>query len=311
MDTKPPPKPRRTLTDEQLGKKRRIDKLKHRENRAENKTRLENIERDVSFLRDTIGDLLLQLRQLNHNPAPQQQPPPHHHHQPHHRQHHDAAAVGPSSASPHHLPLHDHALADQLMCLPKTEPWNSPDTASSSASITSSSIPMTTTTAPPTMAQVGAAFYNPADHLTERLYTQHIFQQEPPFLEAQLDMEALLADIRGQGPVVECRCGKPHQSEVQCTERITVIMAVEFNNVSNHTSLRAMTAPRDPSLPDMLLHHTEMSNPLAAIISSILRQYEVTHVDTLCGIFLLVYRLLRVCRFGLCGLLFLINSASY
>lgn len=280
MDTKPPPKPRRTLTEEQLGKKRRIDKLKHRENRAENKTRLENIERDVSFLRDTIGDLLLQLRQLNHGdassgslalrhpsqngPLPVPQPP--------HAAHAHAHAHTHTTHAAHH---------SQLVSMPKSEPWNSPETAT----------PITTA---PSMPQVGSAFYNPADHITERLYSQHIFPQEP--LESQMDMEALLADIRGQGPLIECRCGKQHHSESQCTERITVIMAVEFNNVSNNTSMRTMSAPRDPSLPDMLLHDTEMSNPLAAILSSILRQYDMTHIDSLCGIFFLTYRLLRVGR---------------
>ncbi len=273
MDTKPPPKPRRTLTEEQLGKKRRIDKLKHRENRAENKTRLENIERDVSFLRDTIGDLMMQLRQLNHGAGALEQSPTTSHDGSHHQHNHH-----------HHHQLHQHALSDQLVCMPKTEPW-----ASSSDDATT---PLTTTA--PSMPQVGAAFYDPAaDPITQRLYAQHIFPQQP--LEAQMDMEALLAEIRGhEQPVVECRCGKPHSADVQCTERIAVIMAVEFSNVSNQTSLRAATAPRNPSLTDMLLHHTDMSNPLSAILSTILRQYDVAHVDSMCGIFLLSYRLLRV-----------------
>ncbi|TQW00935.1 bZIP transcription factor [Cordyceps javanica] len=269
MDTKTPPKPKRTLTEAQLGNKRRIDKLKHRENRAESKTRLENIERDVSFLRHTIGDVLEHLRQLNAGSAP-----PHHQHNHNHNHHPHAASHSGLSETTHQQSL--QALA---LCPPKTEPWSSPPD------------PTTPLTSTPAMPQVGAAFYNPADHLTERLYSQHIFPQEP--LESQMDMEALLAEIRGQGPVVECRCGKQHSADVQCTERIAVIMAVEFSNVSNHASMRAMTAPRNPGLLDMLLHHTDMSNPLAIIMSSILRQYDIQHIDSLCGIFLLAYRLLR------------------
>lgn len=54
---------KRARTDAQLAQKRQADRLKHKVNRAESKTRLENIEKDVSFLRETIGDLLSQLRQ--------------------------------------------------------------------------------------------------------------------------------------------------------------------------------------------------------------------------------------------------------
>ncbi|OAQ83708.1 bZIP transcription factor [Purpureocillium lilacinum] len=53
---------KRARTDAQMAQKRKADRLKHRVNRAESKTRLENIERDVSFLRSSVGDLLSQLR---------------------------------------------------------------------------------------------------------------------------------------------------------------------------------------------------------------------------------------------------------
>lgn len=56
------PSAKRCRTDAQLAQKRQADKVKHRSNRAESKTRLESIERDVSFLRDTISELLVQMR---------------------------------------------------------------------------------------------------------------------------------------------------------------------------------------------------------------------------------------------------------
>ncbi|KAK2616189.1 hypothetical protein QQS21_000821 [Conoideocrella luteorostrata] len=65
---KPDRPAKRARTDAQLAQKRQTDRVKHKLNRAESKTRLENIEKDVSFLRDSIGDLLSQLRHL--------QPPP-------------------------------------------------------------------------------------------------------------------------------------------------------------------------------------------------------------------------------------------
>ncbi|KAM3501668.1 hypothetical protein MY10362_005367 [Beauveria mimosiformis] len=262
MDNKPS-RVKRTLTEEQLDKKRSIDKIKHRENRAENKARLEAIERDVSFLRHNIGDLVLQLRQLNVVQAP-----------PQHRLSPESPHSGPSTSSQNHL----HGLSNPFLSLAKPELWNSPP----------GSAPVTVDA-----ATVAAAFCtSAADHsITERLYAHHTIPQWP--LEAQMDMEALLAEVRDQGLTVECRCGKPHSADVQCTERIATIMAVEFSNVSGHNSQRVMTAPRDPTLPEMLLHHSDKSNPLAAIVSSILRQYDITHIDSLFGVFLLAYRLLR------------------
>ncbi|EGX96176.1 hypothetical protein CCM_00831 [Cordyceps militaris CM01] len=268
METKSPPKTRRTLTEEQLGNKRRIDKLKHRENRAENKTRLENIERDVSFLRDTMGDMMLHLRELSLDPA-------HHHQTP------TTSHTGPSPQSLHTLP-------SQLLCPPKPESWSSSPDPTTPLTLVAPAIP-------PHVGGGGPFFHPPTnhltDHLTDRLYAQHVFPQEP--LEAQMDMEALLAEIRGESPVVECRCGKQHNADVQCTERISVTMAFEFSNVASQTNMRPMTAPRNPSLQDLLLHPTETSNLIAIIMSSILRQYDFTNIESLCGIFLLSYRLLR------------------
>lgn len=57
------PSAKRRRTDAQLAQKRQADRVKHRSNRAESKMRLESIERDVSFLRDTISELLVQIRQ--------------------------------------------------------------------------------------------------------------------------------------------------------------------------------------------------------------------------------------------------------
>lgn len=60
------PSKRRPLTQEQRLKKREIDRLKHRTNRAEHKARLDNIEQDVALLRSTIAELTVHLRKLTH-----------------------------------------------------------------------------------------------------------------------------------------------------------------------------------------------------------------------------------------------------
>jgi SOS-response transcriptional repressor LexA len=61
---------KRIRTDAQLAHKRQTDKLKHKLNRAESKARLENIERDVSFLRETMRDALDEIRQHNATQRP-------------------------------------------------------------------------------------------------------------------------------------------------------------------------------------------------------------------------------------------------
>lgn len=48
----------RTWTDTQLAHKRRQDRSAQRRNRAETKTRLENIENNISFLRGNMEELL-------------------------------------------------------------------------------------------------------------------------------------------------------------------------------------------------------------------------------------------------------------
>lgn len=56
---------KRARTDAQLEQKRKVDRLKQKSNRAESKTRLENIEKDVTFLRETMGSLMQQLNGLS------------------------------------------------------------------------------------------------------------------------------------------------------------------------------------------------------------------------------------------------------
>lgn len=282
MDTKFHLKSRRILTEEQLIKRRRTDKLKHRENRAENKTRLENIERDVSFLRNNIGELMLQLRQTNlgigtlkqsratlHSVLRQQN----HHHDHHYHPY-------------QHNYLHQNAFSfKQPVCPPATESWSWPrgNTAS----------PLTLSQAARSISQVGQAFHNPLyDRIAPQLYVHHIFPQQP--LMEPMDF-APQGQLRGHEPAnVKCHCGGLHSVDIQCIERVSVITAIEFKNASEPASLQTDSSTRNPSLTDMLLHHSDMSNPLVVILSTILRQYDFSHVDSLCGIFLLAYRLIWV-----------------
>ena len=53
---------KRGLSETQMARKRQLDRAKKRVNRAEHKTRLEAIERDVAYLCETIGELTRHLR---------------------------------------------------------------------------------------------------------------------------------------------------------------------------------------------------------------------------------------------------------
>lgn len=64
MDKDPERPAKRARTDAQLEQKRKVDRLKQKSNRAESKTRLENIEKDVMFLRETMSSLMQQLNGL-------------------------------------------------------------------------------------------------------------------------------------------------------------------------------------------------------------------------------------------------------
>ena len=50
-----------------MAQKRKVDRIKHKSNRAESKRRLEHIEMDVAFLRDSITDLLSEMRSVRNS----------------------------------------------------------------------------------------------------------------------------------------------------------------------------------------------------------------------------------------------------
>lgn len=67
----PPAKRKRVRTETQMEQKRLADRIKHRENRHENKTRLDNIENDISDIKSALQSLTLHLQA----PTPALPPP--------------------------------------------------------------------------------------------------------------------------------------------------------------------------------------------------------------------------------------------
>ena len=72
----PPAKRKRVRTESQLNQKRLADRLKHRENRQENKTRLEKIENDIADIKSALQSLTLHLQTPSHTLPPPETPHP-------------------------------------------------------------------------------------------------------------------------------------------------------------------------------------------------------------------------------------------
>ncbi|KAJ4155807.1 hypothetical protein LMH87_001036 [Akanthomyces muscarius] len=254
-----------TLTGEQHSKKRAIDKSKHHENRVEHRTRLLKIEHDLSSLCNTMRELLPQLRQLNHN---------------------STSAIFNLSQQltetlatsqykpPSHSAAQPYLPPRPLLVAGARRPLES----------------LTRLTAAPSVPSLAASSLSPTKH---RLHHDHAHRAFPQELSGtQMDMNAPSAETV-ERETVHCHCGRLHHSEAECIEHVTAAMVSLLTDVFCRSNPPDTLAPRDPSLSDILLHNTAISSPIACILSSIMRQYDVAHIDTLCGIFFLAYRLLR------------------
>ena len=229
--SKPPTK--RVRTDAQLERKRQADKLKHQLNRAESKTRLESIEKDVSFIRDTLCGLLGQVPQ-------------------------------------HQLP------EDTLEDASATEK-RSPSTAINNwIEYTMASTRQRMNSAPDANQPLGA-------------FPQNSGPQTQP-----QDGAASVASISSHpNTVVECHCGREHNDPSECLEFTSFNVLYESHKALQERPLLALSIHKNPSLPNMLLHSIH-DNSLTKLIGSALRQYGLANAETTCGLYLLVYRLLRV-----------------
>jgi prolipoprotein diacylglyceryltransferase len=97
-----------------------------------------------------------------------------------------------------------------------------------------------------------------------------------------------------QTTLVDCRCGLHHRHQTECVEFKSFTVLWESHKALSQSPLLALSIPRNPTLPNMLLHSTNDTH-LAMLIGTTLRQFQAQNVESLCGIYFLVYRLLRVC----------------
>ncbi|TWU70913.1 hypothetical protein ED733_000319 [Metarhizium rileyi] len=214
-DGQPPEKRARTAA--QLAQKRQADKIKHRANRAENKTRLENIERDISFLRDTSG-----------RDSPHDNPEP--------------------AASETDAPV---------IVSPFINTWLESSSKAERSATTSASAS--------------------TDHLG--------IPHEPPSISSSSPSPYRLA-------LVDCRCGLQHHDQTDCLELKSFTMLLESHQTLSRSPNLVLSIARNPTLSNMLLH-TTTDNPLTKLIGTTLKQFQARNAETLCGLYFLVYRMLR------------------
>ena len=98
---------------------------------------------------------------------------------------------------------------------------------------------------------------------------------------------------------VDCRCGVEHKSPKECLEYSTFLILLRAHeNLSKCIHDTPPSLPRDPSLVSVFRHSCS-SNPIVHILGSIFSRIHPVNVFTLFGIFLGMYRFLRVRLFSM------------
>ena len=122
-------------------------------------------------------------------------------------------------------------------------------------------------------------------------------QLQPPANDVN-DMGSLLDALseHQNRVLVDCRCGVEHKSPTECLEYSTFLILLRTHeNLSRSIYSTPPRLPRNPSLLS-LFRHSYTSNPVIHILGSIFNRIHPVNVFTMFGIFVGMYRFLRVCR---------------
>lgn len=84
-----------------------------------------------------------------------------------------------------------------------------------------------------------------------------------------------------------------HNDQSECLELKSFTVLYESHKALSESPHLAIHIPKNPTLPNLMLHAID-DNPLTLLIGSTLQQYKLRNIETLFGIYLLTYRLLRV-----------------
>ena len=163
--------------------------------------------------------------------------------------------------------------------------------AASSSSPSSSSSSSGTSVGAPSSSSLAVATPTLTD---DSVYGPSHFQQ-PPANDID-DMTSLLDALseHRNRVLVDCRCGVEHKSPTECLEYSTfLILLLTHENLSRCSYSTPPRLPRNPSLLS-LFRHSYTSNPIIHILGSIFNRIHPVNVYTMFGIFLGMYRFLRV-----------------
>jgi hypothetical protein len=106
--------------------------------------------------------------------------------------------------------------------------------------------------------------------------------------------------------IVICSCGIEHKTKSECLEYATYRILLRAHVAISNGSLAFAHLPRTPSLANLLLHSTD-DNPVVAALSDMFKQFETSSMPVLFGLYILLYRLLRVCQATVFFFFFLVS----
>ncbi|KAH7133069.1 hypothetical protein B0J13DRAFT_92879 [Dactylonectria estremocensis] len=257
MTKSPSPVPsrrKRVRTEAQLNQKRQADRLKHKENREEHKLRMERMEGDIAQIFKNLDEISAQLRAI-----PQ---------------------------------LGAGFVASQqrwLQVLIANMGLGGASAALGGAPAASA--------VPGEALDLGFLVRNPAIPMQwspGSLARNASPRPLHPDIEQPLPAPetTLLPDVLPSPPPVKCWCGVEHFSQSNCLEYRSFTILYETHAAFPHDPHQARSLPRNPSLPNLSLH-SHGDNVVTCFLTSFLKGFTMTSVETLFGVYFFAYRLMR------------------
>ncbi|KAF7557917.1 hypothetical protein G7Z17_g239 [Cylindrodendrum hubeiense] len=102
----------------------------------------------------------------------------------------------------------------------------------------------------------------------------------------------LLPVMLSTPPPVKCWCGVAHFSQSNCLEYRSFTILYETHAAFPHDPHQARSLPRNPTLPNLTLH-SHGDNVVTCFLTSFLKGFTMTSVETLFGVYFFAFRLMR------------------
>lgn len=230
MSNEQTPTKRRVRSEAQLNQKRLVDRVKHRENRQEQKLRMERMEAEILGIRKSLEEISNKLQA-----TPQ----------------HAAGLVATQRVpQPVAINMRVHGSGLDVHRAASDPPSRTREPSAQDASLHSSATPT---------------------------------NSEPVSLALPTP------------PMVDCRCGVQHSSVADCLEYCSFTLLYETHAAFPQDPYLTRSLPRNPTLSE-LLFQTNSGNPVALFLTTFVKEFKLTSVETLFGCYFFAYRLMRVCQ---------------